>query len=124
MVHVCGQHRLPAAVGRCAGSWNDSVEVCMPLPCPTCSRANPAEAVYCYYDGRALTQGSEAGPLSIGTLPFAMPFCFSDGHSCANFNQLALACDERWNEARGLLTEGIWASFFSAAGRLDLATAA
>jgi hypothetical protein len=53
-----------------------------------------------------------------------MPFCFSDGESCANFNQLALACDERWVEAQKLLAEGVWQSFFSALGRLDLATAA
>jgi hypothetical protein len=57
-------------------------------------------------------------------MPFANPFCFSDGQSCANFNQLALACDERWNEARRFLAEGVWQSFFTAMGRLDLASAA
>jgi hypothetical protein len=57
-------------------------------------------------------------------MPFPMPFCFPDGQSCSNFNQLALACDERWNEARNLLAQGIWQSFFTAMGRLDLASAA
>ena len=96
----------------------------MPIPCPTCSKINPSNATYCYYDGRTLAMGSQAGPLAIGTLPFPMPFCFSDGQSCANFNQLALACNERWNEARRFLSEGIWQSFFTVLGRLDLATAA
>src|SRR5262249_16416336 len=96
----------------------------MPLQCPTCSKVNPSDAVYCYYDGRALAQGGHEGPLRLGTLPFPIPFCFADGQSYPNFNQLALACDERWNEAKNLLAQGIWQSFFSAMGRLDLATAA
>src|SRR5262245_55540031 len=95
----------------------------MPTLCPTCSRTNPADAAFCYYDGRSLSNG-QTGPLGIGTQPFPTPFCFADGHNCINFNQLALACDERWNEARGLMTEGVWQSFFAAIGRLDLATAA
>jgi hypothetical protein len=57
-------------------------------------------------------------------MPFHIPFCFPDGQSCANFNQLVLACDERWNEAKNLLAQGLWQSYFSALGRLDLATAA
>ncbi|GEM_PF-429222 len=92
--------------------------------CPACSKTNPANANYCYYDGRHLSQEGHDGPLQIGTLPFPMPFCFSDGQGCANFNQLALACDERWDEARSLLADGIWPSFFSAIGRLDLVVAA
>lgn len=62
--------------------------------------------------------------MQMGTMPFAMPFYFSDGTSCANFNQLALACDERWEEARELLAAGHWPSFFGGIGRLDLATVA
>jgi hypothetical protein len=96
----------------------------MPLQCPACSKVNPADAAYCYYDGRGLAAGSPPQPVGLGTAPFPLPFCFPDGQSCANFNQLALACDERWNEARGLLTQGIWQSYFSSIGRLDLAAAA
>jgi hypothetical protein len=62
--------------------------------------------------------------LQPGTLPFPMPFCFSDGLGCANFNQLVLACDERWDEAKGLLADGVWPSFFGAIGRVDLIAAA
>jgi hypothetical protein len=57
-------------------------------------------------------------------MPFPMPFYFSDGQVCGNFNQLALACDERWEEAKGLLAEGFWAGFFATIGRLDLSAAA
>src|SRR5689334_22940247 len=96
----------------------------MAVVCPACSKANPAGARFCYYDGRHLSDKDHGGPLHMGTLPFPMPFCFANGQACANFNQLALACDERWNEARGLLANGTWPSFFSAIGRLDLAQAA
>ncbi|MCI0682637.1 MAG: PPC domain-containing protein, partial [Gemmataceae bacterium] len=96
----------------------------MASQCPACSKTNPADAVFCYYDGRPLSQGRHDGPVQIGSLPFPMPFCFSDGQSCANFNQLALACDERWDEARTLLAQEIWPSFFAAIGRLDLMAAA
>jgi hypothetical protein len=99
-------------------------EVPMPLQCPTCSKVNPADAVYCYYDGRSLKAGGPEGPVGLGTSPFPLPFCFADGQSCANFNQLALACDERWGEARRLLAEGIWHAYFASIGRLDLAAAA
>jgi hypothetical protein len=81
---------------------------------------NPADAVYCYYDGRALAQADQE-PLGIGTLTFPSPFRFSDGKSCANFNQLALACDGRWSDARRLLGDGGWQSFFASIGRMDLA---
>lgn len=96
----------------------------MPNTCPACSRLNPAGAVYCHYDGRNLTGSPQTGALNVGSMAFAMPFCFADGRSCANFNQLALACDERWDESRDLLREGTWASFFTAIGRLDLAAVA
>jgi hypothetical protein len=96
----------------------------MPLQCPICSRVNPADARYCYYDGRALDPSSQQGPLGIGTMPFLTPFYFPDGHCCRTFNQLALACDDRWNEARAFLAEGVWTQFFTAMGRMDLAVAA
>jgi hypothetical protein len=96
----------------------------MPSPCPVCSKINPAEANYCYYDGRPLSTARQQGPLQVGSLPFPTAFYFSDGQACANFNQLALACDNRWEEARSLLAEGIWPAFFGGIGRLDLAAAA
>src|SRR5262249_21240746 len=102
-----------------AGGYED----CMSISCPACFKTNPADAAFCYYDGRSLSKDG-TGPVRIGVVPFPMPFCFPDGHSCANFNQLALTCDERWAEARKFLAEGIWSTFFATIGRLDLMTAA
>jgi len=96
----------------------------MSVQCPTCSKVNPANAAYCYYDGRPLNQTGQKAPLGLGTLPFPLPFSFSDGLGCANYNQLALACDRRWNEARSYLVNRTWERFFSTIGRIDLATLA
>jgi hypothetical protein len=96
----------------------------MASQCPACSKTNPPHALYCYYDGRALSKDRQDGPLQLGTMPFQMPFYFVDGTMCANFNQLALACDERWEEAKGLLADGFWPTFLGGIGRLDLAAAA
>lgn len=96
----------------------------MSILCPACTRTNPANASYCYYDGRNLAHGRADGPMRIGVLPFPTPFYFADGFVCTHFNQLALACDERWAEAGKLLADGVWATFFSGIGRLDLAAAA
>ncbi len=96
----------------------------MPRQCPACSKINPEDACYCYYDGRPLSGERQDGPMKMGAMPFPMPFYFSDGQACANFNQLALACDERWEEARELLSAGYWATFFGGMGRLDLVAAA
>src|SRR5262245_27329895 len=96
----------------------------MPSQCPVCSRTNPPDAQYCFYDGRPLTKARQQGPLKMGGLPFSMPFCFADGQSCANFNQLVVACDDRWDEARSLLSRGVWPTFFGGIGRMDLAAAA
>jgi hypothetical protein len=99
-------------------------EVPMASQCPACGRRNPADAYYCFYDGRLLSSDGRQGPVQVGSLPFATPFCFPDGQTCVNFNQLALACDRRWAEARALLVDGIWAAFFKGIGRLDLSAAA
>ncbi|MBY0522944.1 MAG: hypothetical protein K2R98_06080 [Gemmataceae bacterium] len=94
------------------------------LRCPVCSRANPQGAYYCHFDGKPLFEELRPTPLQVGSLPFPSPFCFSNGQACTNFNQLALACNNLWEEARELLTDGIWSTFFAAMGRLDLAAAA
>jgi hypothetical protein len=96
----------------------------MPVQCRTCSRVNPANAAYCYYDGTGLTEAALKGPLGLGTHPFPLPFSFSDGQGCANYNQLVLACDQRWSEARRYLVNGTWQSFFGTIGRTDLAALA
>jgi hypothetical protein len=95
-----------------------------PIRCPTCSRVNPAQAAYCFYDGRTLNATGDAGPVGLGTRPFPLPFSFSDGQGCSNYNQLVLACDRHWNEARTNLHNGTWETFFSTIGRADLAVLA
>ncbi|HEY7314628.1 MAG TPA: hypothetical protein VH643_35090 [Gemmataceae bacterium] len=99
-------------------------EVLMPIQCPTCFRVNPPNAAYCYYDGRGLIEAALKGPIGLGTRPFPMPFSFSDGQGCSNYNQLVLACDRHWNEARAYLVNGTWKSFFGSIGRADLAALA
>lgn len=94
------------------------------LHCPACARTNPAHAFYCYFDGKPLFKELQQTPLHLGSLLFPTPFCFSNGQACTNFNQLALACTNLWDEARELLAGGIWTTFFAAMGRQDLALAA
>lgn len=93
------------------------------LVCPNCTRANPAEAAYCYYDGAALA-GRGAGPVNAGSAPFPSPFVFPNGTSCRNFDQLASACQQDWSGAVDLLKKGFLGGFFGSMGRVDLAMAA
>jgi len=99
-------------------------EVRKPTRCPSCSRLNPPEGFYCHHDGAPLFKDLQPMALNVGSVPFPSPFCFSDGRACANFNQLAHACNSHWEEARTLLADGIWPAFFGAMGRLDLAAVA
>lgn len=90
--------------------------------CVQCSRANPAEASYCYYDGVVL-QG-RGGPLQPGSQPFPRLFVLPSGAVCRNFDQLAQECQKNWNEARHLLEQGVLERFLGGLGRADLAMAA
>jgi hypothetical protein len=96
----------------------------MAQTCTKCSRANPADAVYCYYDGFALGNGH--GPVAVvgGQRGFQSPFVFPSGRTCRNFDELALACQDRWEEACDLLEKGYLESFLGGMGRSDLASAA
>ncbi len=97
----------------------------MPLICPVCSRSNPDEALYCYHDGANLPGAApREGPVAVGSQPFRSPFFLPSGGICRNFDELVLACEERWEEARDLLREELLAGFFSGLGRTDLAFAA
>ncbi len=94
--------------------------------CSKCSRANPAEAVYCYHDGFVLGggHGRNGGPVAVGTQAFAHPFVFPGGRSCRSFDELALACQEDWSAACDLLAQGYLENFLGGLGRIDLAMAA
>ena len=95
----------------------------MSLVCAQCSRVNPAEAAYCYFDGAALA-GRAGGPINAGSAPFPNQFVFPSGLACRNFDQFAMACQQHWSAAIDLLKQGFLGSFFGGMGRVDLAMAA
>jgi hypothetical protein len=93
--------------------------------CSKCSRVNPVEAVYCYYDGFVLGgQSRNGGPVAVGAVAFAHPFVFPGGRVCRSFDELAIACQEQWTAARDLLRQGYLENFLGGLGRVDLALAA
>lgn len=96
----------------------------MAQTCAKCSRLNPPEALYCFYDGMVLVDRVSPGPATAQTATFLQPFIFPSGRTCRTFDELALACQSDWNEARRLLHEDAFASFFGALGRADLALSA
>ena len=96
----------------------------MALICSRCRRASPDDALYCHFDGRSLDQQhGQAGPIDIGKQPFFSPFVFPSGLTCANFDQLALACQNHWRDAVEVLRQGFLAGFLGGMGRADLAAA-
>ena len=92
--------------------------------CRTCSRVNPPDAHFCYYDGVALDLRHQGGPVAAGVKPFPTPFVFPSGRQCRNFDELARICDADWDEAQNLLHDGYFESFLGGLGRADLALAA
>src|SRR5713101_5749606 len=97
----------------------------MAQTCGKCSRMNPAEASFCYYDGSALVGHlTNGGPVKTGSQPFPHQFVYPSGEVCGNFDQLAVACHENWAEARELLQQGFLETFLGGLGRTDLAAAA
>src|SRR5688572_19545426 len=97
----------------------------MAQTCAKCSRANPDEASYCYYDGSILGgHATNGSPLPTGAQTFPHQFVFPSGKACSNFDQLALAFQENWKEATDLLQQGFVEAFLGGLGRADLALAA
>ncbi len=93
--------------------------------CSKCSRVNPPDAAYCYYDGAILAgHTANGGPINQGSAPFPSQFVFPSGLVCRNFDQLALACQQNWRAAVDLLKQGFLTSFLGGLGRADLALAA
>src|SRR5262249_1587068 len=97
----------------------------MPQLCTKCSRANPPEAVYCFFDGFVLG-GHErrGGPISVGKQPFNSPFVFPTGRTCRSFDELVLACEKEWAVACELLRAGYLECFFGRLGAVDRARSA
>jgi hypothetical protein len=92
--------------------------------CSKCSRINPQEAAYCYWDGAVLEGHHANGGAIIGSRPFPNQFVFPSGQTCRNFDQLAMSCQQNWKQAVDLLKKGFLASFLGGLGRADLALAA
>jgi hypothetical protein len=92
--------------------------------CSKCRRANPADAAFCYFDGHLLNGHGAVGPVAVGRQPFGHPFVFPSGRACRNFDELALACQQDWDEARNLLQQGYLERFLGGLGRADLARTA
>lgn len=95
----------------------------MVVSCPRCSRINPAHAVFCYHDGTSLgvTIAPHASPAQ---QRFPMPFVFPSGKTCHTFDELVLACNSEWRDARDLLRDGAFGYFLNGVGRADLARVA
>jgi hypothetical protein len=97
----------------------------MAQTCSKCSRPNPPEAAFCFFDGNSLPgRGRSGAPVARGTQPFLNTFVFPSGRHCRTFDELAMACQEDWPAARDLLQQGYLESFFGGLGRSDLALAA
>lgn len=98
----------------------------MSLTCDKCRRANPQDAVYCYFDGFALNGhgGRNAGPVAVGAQQFNNPFVFPSGRTCRSFDEMATAIQEEWDAAKELLQQDFFKGFFGGMGRADLARAA
>jgi hypothetical protein len=97
----------------------------MAQTCSKCSRINPADAAYCYFDGNVLAGHARAGaPVAGGNQPFHNPFTFPSGRGCRNYDELAIACQSEWDAAKELLQQGYLEGFLGGLGRSDLALAA
>ncbi|MFN4259957.1 MAG: hypothetical protein ACK4RK_11745 [Gemmataceae bacterium] len=98
----------------------------MAQTCTKCSRINPEDAVFCYYDGSALNGHASAngGVITSGSQTFNNQFIFPNGQACRSFDQLALACQQNWSDALNLLQQGYLETFLVGLGRADLGMAA
>lgn len=90
--------------------------------CSRCSRANPEEASFCYFDGIGL---GGRGHASAGVqMNFPKPIRYPSGKSCSNFNELASTILSDWSISLEMMKKGEFGTFFSGIGRLDLAMVA
>src|SRR6516162_8402618 len=88
--------------------------------CPSCQRANPANAVYCHHDGMALRVPE--GGQGVGSLPHE--FVFTSGRRCRTYDELVQGCHYEWEDARVMLRKGVFAQYMASIGRMDLVRAA
>jgi hypothetical protein len=93
------------------------------LQCPRCHRANPNEALFCHFDGVELRRamGRDNGERDL-RLPHE--FVFPSGRCCRTYDDLVQGCQNEWEVARDLLSQGVFQQFLATGGRMDLAQAA
>ncbi|MGF1581090.1 MAG: hypothetical protein ACFCD0_17125 [Gemmataceae bacterium] len=96
----------------------------MAQTCSRCSRVNPDEAQYCFFDGALLNGAQAGGAVHPGQRPFSHPFVFPSGEQCQNFDQFAMRCQQYWEDALELLINGTFERFLGGQGRVDLAMVA
>ena len=99
----------------------------MAQTCTKCSRVNPADAAYCYYDGSSSQRaGRRRRPGDrVRVAAVSEPVRLSRRPAvCRNFDQLAMACQQNWSAALDLLKQGYLEKFLAGLGRADLAMAA
>src|SRR5262245_20704768 len=92
------------------------------LICPRCQRANPAQAVYCYFDGNLLRADAVRGTAATGLL--RDEFIFPSKRRCKTLDVFVQGCQYEWEDACELLKKGEFARYFVQVGRQDLARAA
>ncbi len=92
------------------------------LLCPRCQRANPNDAIYCWFDGVVLNQTAAPAALSPSQLP--LEFVFPSGRSCRTYDDLVEGCHADWEDARDLLHRGDFGRYLARIGRMDLVRAA
>jgi hypothetical protein len=97
----------------------------MALTCSRCSRNNPANALFCYFDGAALGDLAHRQRVADPARQrFPMPFVFPSGKACHTFDELTLAILEQWKTAGSLLEHNVFTSFLAGLGRSDLSATA
>ena len=91
----------PRSPYRPRGSPRDGA---MAQVCSKCSRVNPPDAAYCYWDGAVLEgHHGNGGAIAIGSRPFPSQFVFPSGQVCRNFDQLAMSCQQNWKDRKSVV---------------------
>ena len=89
--------------------------------CPRCQRANPGDAVFCWFDGAVLRQAAAAAE---ATRLLPQEFVFPSGRRCRTYDELAEGCQAEWEDAREMLRKGDLGRYLARLGRMDLVRAA
>src|SRR6266481_7305519 len=81
-----------------------------PTACPRCQRVNPSEAQFCHHDGAELRVRADGqGRTAPDRLPSV--FEFASGRRCRTYDELVEGCMEEWEQARELLSRGVFRNF-------------